>query len=308
MLQRKMVLLLWLLGQIYANSPMGRTGIPGIDSLPLSDWKVPSPPLSYSKALLWGAVFPGGAQYYGKHNIRGSFLLGIEGVLLFDVLYAKPSLLKQKNSQIRQYMDDAYSLASDGDSLRNGQDLDFYLENIRLQYDNKLLHRDLMKSEIAWALGLHFYGIMDGLEIVKNSRNPDPDSLSANRAFWYALMFPGAGQLYNGKYGKFGMLWMAMGASVASSIFRQQIVDHTENRISLVKKEGDSFDELENLEERLTLFRKRRNQYYWGLALLYLYSIGDAVVDASLSDFDHPSRFALYPGNSPFSLIFSYSF
>ena len=63
-----------------------------------------------------------------------------------------------------------------------------------------------------------------------------------------------------------------------------------------------------DIRSDVTTYRKSRNQYYWGIALLYLYSIGDAVVDAALNDFDAPERYALVPGPSPLSLVFQASF
>ena len=51
--------------------------------------------------------------------------------------------------------------------------------------------------------------------------------------------------------------------------------------------------EVEDLERDRTLYRKRRNQYFWGMAILYIYAVMDGMVDAALSDFDAPSRFAV---------------
>ena len=56
-----------------------------------------------------------------------------------------------------------------------------------------------------------------------------------------------------------------------------------------------NFEEEERLSERITHYRKNRNQYIWGGAIIYLYSIGDAIVDALLSDFDNPLHFAIAP-------------
>jgi hypothetical protein len=179
------------------------------------------------------------------------------------------------------------------------------INDARKNLDLKMKNLDLKKSETAWALGLHFYGVMDALEIVYKSQSGDPRSLSWKSAFWRAILFPGGGQLYNRKFGKFGMLWMAIGVSTASARYRQQMVDYFQNRINVLKEEeslGSKSKDMNELRKQATLYRKRRNQFFWGMALLYFYSIGDAVVDAILNDFDSPKNFALAPGSQPFSL------
>ncbi len=55
-------------------------------------------------------------------------------------------------------------------------------------------------------------------------------------------------------------------------------------------------------------YRKNRNEYYWAMALLYVYGVLDGMVDASLSDFDAPNRYAIGPGPQPLSLVASIHF
>ena len=62
-----------------------------------------------------------------------------------------------------------------------------------------------------------------------------------------------------------------------------------------MERENPESEDYERVAERLTYYRKNRNQYIWGIALIYLYSIGDAAVDALLSDFDNPVHLALLP-------------
>ena len=61
------------------------------------------------------------------------------------------------------------------------------------------------------------------------------------------------------------------------------------------EKENIKDEDFDRVQERVTYYRKNRNQYIWAMALLYLYSMGDAVVDALLSDFDNPVHFAVLP-------------
>jgi hypothetical protein len=104
------------------------------------------------------------------------------------------------------------------------------------------------------------------------------------------------------------MLWMALGSAALSAYYRQQMVDHFQNRIHMLQAEDPSHSNLEDMRERVVFFRKRRNQYFWGMAVLYLYAVGDGVVDAILNDFDRGDKYALAPGSEPFSLVLSYRF
>jgi TM2 domain-containing membrane protein YozV len=304
-----MVLLLTAAKPAYTQ---GRTNIPEIDSLPIDDWKLETEPLSYKKAFLYSLIFPGGGQLYSRHYVRAGFLIGLEGLLLMDILVYKQALKNNKDHLIDLYTDSATALysayaASPGDStlLTRSNDL---LSKARKQLDIRLTSEDARRSEICWALGLHFYGLMDAMEIVYRSRQDSILTLSGSKAFWWGLFIPGAGQIYNRKFGKFGMLWMALGSAALSAHHRQQMVNYFQHRIHVAREENSNSAELADLEDRVTYLRKRRNQYFWGMAVLHLYSIGDAVVDAILNDFDSADKFALGPGNHPFSLVMCYRF
>ena len=106
--------------------------------------------------------------------------------------------------------------------------------------------------------------------------------------------------------GKFGMLWMALGASAVSAWSRQNVVESLNLSIASARAEegtGGIATDVEQLDVDRTLYRKRRNQYYWGMALLYVYGVLDGMVDAALSDFDKPNRYALEPGSTPLSAV-----
>jgi hypothetical protein len=67
-----------------------------------------------------------------------------------------------------------------------------------------------------------------------------------------------------------------------------------------VEAAGSTTDtRVEDLVKDRTLYRKRRNQYFWGMALFYVYAVLDGMVDAALSDFDAPQRFAVDAGPGP---------
>jgi TM2 domain-containing membrane protein YozV len=317
--------LMWALAICFCPSThaqsQGRTGIPEIDTLPLRDWEVQNQPLSHGKALAL-SILPGGAQFYGNHPVRGGFLVGLETVLLGLGLSSYLSDLPKWNRDVNAYLDSsqaAFNAGLNGDlswteaeTKRAG-----WIKSARERAKVRMQQADLANSEIAWALGLHLYGVLDGQEIVRQSLGPDTSRVTVSGAFWRGLLFPGGGQLYNKRYGKFGMLWMGIGASALSAWSRQQVVEFLNDMVHTARLENTSGtgsgslqinEGLEGLERDRTLYRKRRNQYYWGITFLYIYSVMDGMVDAALSDFDKPQRFAFGPGEGPLSLTLSVNF
>jgi len=293
----------------------GHTGIPEIDSLPLHDWTVENKPLSAKKALLY-SLLPGGAQFYGGHPVRGGFLVGMETLLLGFGLSSYLLDLPKWNRDVGDYLDSADAVFRRGlegfpDPTRYGELIGLARERAGL----RVKQADLANSEIAWAVGLHLYGMLDGQEIVRQSHGPDTTVRKVREAFWRGLVFPGGGQLYNHRYGKFGMLWMAIGASALSAWSRQEVVEFLNDMLRIKRQEdaggvvsSTSLNNIDEMELDRTLYRKRRNQYFWGIALIYIYSIMDGMVDAALSDFDRPERFALQPGPEPLSMAWVWRF
>ncbi len=278
----------------------GHSGIPEIDTLPLNDWRIETGPLSYSKMLAYSAL-PGGGQFYGQHPVRGSFLVGLETLLAGLALYSNYVDIPNWRSQAGIALDSADAMFQ-----REGHvspDSASSLENRRLDKINFARKRtqlasqqqDLTRSQFAWAVGLHLYGVLDAVEIAYLSKHKDTKTRSVKGAMYRGMLFPGGGQLYNRRYGKFGMLWMTLGASTVSIYSRQQMVSLLNHRLSIARSEAPDGKSptVTLLEKDRTLYRKRRNQYYWGMALFYVYAVLDGMVDASLSDFDSPQHFAI---------------
>src|SRR5690606_35201672 len=115
---------------------------------------------------------------------------------------------------------------------------------------------DLARSQAAWAAGLHLYGMLDAIEIAYLSRHPDGKDRNVRSAMYRGMLLPGGGQLYSRRYGKFGMLWMALGASSISAWSRQQVVDQLNARLRVARAEGSPA--VGDLERDRTLYRKRR--------------------------------------------------
>jgi TM2 domain-containing membrane protein YozV len=283
-------------------------GIPEIDSLPLHDWGIPTRPLSMPVALTLATLVPGGGQFYGGHPVRGSFLVGLEAVLFGLAINTYYVDLPRRDRTTRNYLDAANEafvrLTQNPADAAAEAEFKTYTKMARDNAALRLQYADLANSQLAWAVGLHVYGILDAVEIVNRSHNPVPEERSVGRAFLYGLI-PGGGQIYNGRYGKFGMLYMTLGASAVSAISRQNVVENYNKSIAMARLEGASTSELETDRQ---IFRRRRNQYYFGAGLFYIYALMDGMVDAALSDFDGPSRYAVGPGYEPFSVVATISF
>ena len=299
---RRLLTLLLLSGlSLWAEDPRPKSGIPEVDSLPLRDWEVQNPPLSVPKALTL-SLLPGGGQFYGRHPVRGGFLVGLETIMGGLAIYTYAVNIPHWDRETSRYLDSA-DIAAERLAFGTGSqaELGKWAGLARKQASLRLKQADLANSQLAWALGLHLYGMTDALQIVRQSRMGESQPHSPRRALLFGAVFPGGGQIYNGSYGKFGLLWMALGASALSAWSRQNVVEDLNREVGTARREqGQGLTtELETLDRDRTLYRKRRNQYYWGMALLYIYAALDGMVDAAMSDFDSPKRYALEPGLSP---------
>jgi TM2 domain-containing membrane protein YozV len=282
--------------------------------LPLYDWGLPDKPLSIPLTVGLSAVFPGGGQFYSGHPVRGSFLLGLETILAGTALYTYAVDLPYRGREITRNLDSADAAAvrwaqNPSDSGARAE-MDGWVMTARRNVSLRRQYADLAHSQMAWAAGLHFYGMADALEIALRSHEPMRPVRSVRRAFAYGMLFPGGGQFYNDRYGKFGMLWMAMGASAVSAWSRQEVVEALNRDLAVARAEADQglSADIFQLQLDRTVYRRKRNQYYWGAALLYVYAVMDGMVDAALSDFDRPNRYALGPGLEPLSFTASISF
>jgi len=278
----------------------GKSGIEAIDTLPTYEWDIPTQHNSLEKTLLLGALLPGGAQFYTQHYVRGSFLAVIETGLAFEVFYNKPlqQQIRIDDSKLARDSAEYYTrliLGSGGFNADWNAQRELFYQRIRTNNDIKMKEEDLRRSELAWMIGLHVYGLFDGYGIWKHNQGRSVESRSVRSAVWRAAVVPGWGQFYNQEYGKAGMLYMSFIGGAVSFQSRQGMVRYFEHRRHTAELEGAGSSELSLIDEDLLFFRKKRNQYIWGMTLFYLYSIADAAVDAALSDFDSPLFWAFEP-------------
>lgn len=293
-------LLLFSMGANAEGMPeRGKSGIESIDSLPVFEWDIETSRNSLPLTLAL-SVFPGGGHFYSEHYVRGGFILAVEMALTYEVFFNKAYQKERRFEQARPYRDSVASVTEMLLSTENRDSLlvlqkkrERYTNLIRGFNDKKMEEEDLRKAELAWLIGVHVYGMFDAFGIWMNNRGHNMETHSVPKALLFSI-FPGGGQLYNRDFGKAGLLYMGLIGASASIGTTQRLINYYLERRRVMKGEKN-LDEIDRLTERITHYRKNRNQYIWGAAIIYLYSIGDAIVDAMMNDFDNPIHFAVAP-------------
>ena len=142
---------------------------------------------------------------------------------------------------------------------------------------------ELKTPEIMYRLGGEVMLQADTLEVkVREAKSP-------TRALMYALVLPGLGQAYNGRYWKIPIVWGAMGAAgyavyFNSGMYRQAMLYYIE-------------DESDNNERIVRGWKRNMELSYIVCVLVYGLQILDAYVDANLSNWDVNNNLSL--GISP---------
>lgn len=127
---------------------------------------------------------------------------------------------------------------------------------------------------------------------------------NSNRAIWLAMVFPGAGQIYNRKYWKLPIVYGGfVGCAYALNWNNKMYKDYSQAYLDIMDDDPNtkSYEDFVPLnfnmagqEERFKeIFRKRKDMYRRQRDLsifcfigVYLLSVIDAYVDAELSSFD----------------------
>lgn len=277
----------------------GKTGIESIDTLTVNEWDVPTTRNSLPLTMLF-SIFPGGGHYYTEHYVRGGFITGAEIALFYEVYYNKAYQKDRVLKQARPFQDSVakytrmLAFAEQDSIFAYQKKRNEFVNRVREKSDKKREQEDLRIAENAWLFGLHLYGMFDAFGIWWNNNYRSMELRSMKKAILLGLI-PGLGQMYNGEFGKAGLLYMGLIGASTSIWTSQKMVNYYVDRKHVMAAEDPMSEEYERVAERLTYYRKNRNQYIWGIALIYLYSIGDAAVDALLSDFDNPIHLALLP-------------
>lgn len=149
------------------------------------------------------------------------------------------------------------------------------------------------------ALGLQSDSIQKDISQPKKRFIPN-----SNRSVWLAMIFPGAGQIYNRKYWKLPIVYGGfVGCAYALNWNNKMYKDYSQAYLDIMDDDPNtkSYEDflpinasIAGQEERFKeIFRKRKDTYRRQRDLsifcfigVYILSIIDAYVDAELSDFD----------------------
>jgi len=115
---------------------------------------------------------------------------------------------------------------------------------------------------------------------------------SPKKAALYSAVLPGAGQVYNRKYWKVGVIAAGTGALIYGlnfnqrnfNLFKSELIKRQQN-LGGLDADLDLYTDA-NLNELQDFYRRNRDLTVVGLALLYALNIIDANVDAHLYDFN----------------------
>ena len=143
------------------------------------------------------------------------------------------------------------------------------------------------------------------LKPVKNKRDWSTWHPEAKRAMWMALVLPGAGQIYNRKYWKLPIIYGGfVGCAYAITWNNQMYHDYSQAYLDIMDDDPNtqSYNQFlhlgatidaSNIDRYKEIFRKRKDKFRrWrdmGVFVMigvYAFSVIDAYVDASLSEFD----------------------
>ena len=256
------------------------------------------------------AVLPGWGQFQTGHPIRGSILMLLDPWLYGDAAFRTWSSIPKLRDKASA-MDDRAALFAESHRVRSDSLLPADT-NTRARQDSTRLvvlrdsasllrgrariSADYRNGELAWAVGLHLYAIVDAAEDAWLAAGGQRPETEMGDAIWRSLLVPGWGQLHNGRYSKAALLYMGMGGSLVSFFSRQEMVEFWKDQTALARSQGRS---TAVPAEQAQFFRKRRNQYVWGMGLVYIYQVLDAAVDARLSRFHRPFPFAVAPLPDP---------
>ena len=143
------------------------------------------------------------------------------------------------------------------------------------------------------------------LQPVKKKRDWTTWHPEAKRAMWLALVLPGAGQIYNSKYWKLPIIYGGfVGCAYAITWNNQMYHDYSQAYMDIMDDDPNtqSYNQFlhlgatidaSNIDRYKEIFRKRKDKYRRWRDLgtfvmigIYAFSVIDAYVDASLSEFD----------------------
>lgn len=265
---------------------------------------------------LHSAVVPGWGQYSTGHQIRASVILVLDAWLYADAAQRTWSSIPKLREKAHALNDNVASqrIVVLADSI-NGADasttsadkatLHTMEDSASVARGRAMISADYRNSEVAWAVGIHLYAIADAAEVAWLQRGGQRPVTNMGTAALASALVPGLGQIYNQHYSKAALLYMGVIGAVVSYDSRQKMVEFWKAERAQAIADSSSTTAI---EKQVSFFRKRRNQYVWGLGLVYIYQIVDAMVDARLSRVDQPFPISVAPTYPDPGLMVSWNF
>jgi hypothetical protein len=257
-------------------------------------------------AGIGGLIVPSFGQIYNRQFVKAGLFLASGVSMGWFAYYYYDMSLEQKKYQdawrdsIALYGNQIDTVVVDtsneGDTRRYmiEQQLRYRLYQ-RLDYNSRLLRLTKSWNSLGWLLGLYVFGVVDGMEYTGYFHDTNPRTPVVAGAL-SAIPALGLGQIYNGRPGKAGMIFMGqVGLGVMAWNYHQLMlqcerefnrVANPENMWNYVFR--NEFSD-EWVSRRNSMFRFR-NTYLWYSIFFYLYGIFDAVVDAHLHDYTEQMR------------------
>lgn len=262
------------------------------------------------QAALASLVLPGAGQWWTGHPVRGTILFGLDLWIYGDAMQRHfssiPTLRDDRDGVVEAVDAEEWRQIQEGDTSATARAaLASLRDSLSDAAGRAAISADYARSEIAWALGVHAWGVVDAAESAWLLRGGKRPARSMAGSAWASALVPGLGQILNGHYAKAALLYMGVAGAVVSFDGRQRMVDFWKTESDIARAEGR---ETGTAGKQADFFRKRRNQYAWGLGLIYVYQIFDAAVDARLSRIDASSPLTLEPSPSGPGLVASFRF
>ena len=186
------------------------------------------------------------------------------------------------------------------DSLTLGQvaaGLDSMQLALLTHLKDSIAHADSLRMDSA----VKSLVVTDTITLPQKPKQFMPDS---KKAMWYAIAFPGGGQIYNRKYWKLPIIYGGfLGCFYALSWNNNMYRDYSQAYIDIMDSNPDTksymnflpptYDAEANKERLKDIFKHKKDYYrryrdlsFFCMLGVYALSIVDAYVDAELSSFD----------------------
>lgn len=261
------------------------------------------------------SLIPGGGQLFTAHFTRGTLFLGSTALLGSMGLQGwkdyRESFSDISNSK---FIYDSLLLDSSVSELEIIKGRDSYFSSIYLTEQYRL--RNYYNRAI-WTGGLWIWSIIDGYA-VSNRFMGSKDSVRSSRkaALLSAIPFSGAGQVYNGKLFKAGLVSTIEISCMLSAINFRRLMAEAEGHYTELSKDSLYRDSPElraqrdSWKNRYNSMAEYRSAFIWYGVVIYFYGLVDAVVDAHLNKFDNRFKISadLNPQTTEFSTNFTFNF